>query len=71
MAYKIRPQVLDKIRALHGFTSDEQLAHGMGLSLGTISRIRRGAVRRAGGGGGSAGMVLGRAWVSACRGGSL
>lgn len=43
MAYKIRPQVLDKIRALNGFTSDEQLAHEMGLSLGTISRIRRGA----------------------------
>lgn len=43
MAYMIRPQVLDKIRALHGFTSDEQLAHEMGLSLGTVSRIRRGA----------------------------
>lgn len=42
MAYKIRPQVLDKIRALHGFTSDQQLADFMGMSLSTISNIRRG-----------------------------
>lgn len=42
MAYKIRPQVLDKIRALYDLNSDEQLAREMGLTLGTVSRIRRG-----------------------------
>ena len=42
MAYRIRPQVLDKIRAEQGYSSDEALAHGVGLSLGTVSGIRRG-----------------------------
>lgn len=43
MTYKIRPQVLDKIRAIHGFTSDQQLADFMHMSLSTISNIRRGS----------------------------
>ena len=34
--------MLDKIRALHGFTSDQQLAEFMDMSLSTISNIRRG-----------------------------
>lgn len=43
MAYRIRPEVLDKIRTLHGLTSDEQVARLTGLSLGTIGNIRRGS----------------------------
>lgn len=42
MAYTIRPQVLDKARAEHGWTSDEQLAVHIGTSRGTIERIRAG-----------------------------
>lgn len=42
MAYALRPQVLDKIRADHGLSSDEHLARELKLSLGTISGIRRG-----------------------------
>lgn len=40
--YAIRPAVLDKIRVDNNLSSDEQLANHLGLTLGTISRIRRG-----------------------------
>lgn len=42
MKPQIRPQVLDKIRAEHNLTSDEALAHHLGLTLGTIQSLRRG-----------------------------
>ncbi|MDN6438343.1 MAG: hypothetical protein L0K27_02620 [Corynebacterium nuruki] len=42
MAYTIRPQVLDKIRAEHHWSSDEQMAVNLGLSRGTIDRLRAG-----------------------------
>lgn len=42
MTYQIRPQVLDKIRADRGLSSDEHLARELDLSLGTVSGIRRG-----------------------------
>lgn len=41
-AYRIRPEVLDKIRANHQLRSDEELAHYLGLTLGTVSNLRRG-----------------------------
>ncbi|MFC2726443.1 MAG: helix-turn-helix domain-containing protein [Corynebacterium matruchotii] len=43
MRYKLSPLVLDKIRSNRGFSSDAQLAHEVGVTVGTISNIRRGA----------------------------
>lgn len=43
MNFKIRPQVLDKIRADHGYTSDQELADALGLAPGTVQRLRAGA----------------------------
>lgn len=40
--YRIRPEVIDRARERMSLTSDEQLAHKLGVSGGTISRIRRG-----------------------------
>lgn len=42
MAFQIRPEVLDKIRAEQDLNSDEALAHHLGLSLGTIHGLRKG-----------------------------
>lgn len=42
MAYRIRAEVLDKIRSVRGLASDEALARELGLSLGTIQNIRKG-----------------------------
>lgn len=42
MAFHIRPEVLDKIRAEQELKSDEALANHLGLSLGTIQGLRRG-----------------------------
>lgn len=42
MSYRLNPQVIDKIRANKGLTSDEQVAREVGLTLGTICGIRRG-----------------------------
>ena len=43
MRYKLSPLVLDKIRSNRGFSSDAQLAHEVGVTVGTISNIRGGA----------------------------
>lgn len=40
--YRLRPEVLDRVRERHGLTSDEQVAHLIGVSAGTVHRIRRG-----------------------------
>lgn len=42
MAIRIREKILDKIRDEQELTSDEQLAHHLGLSLGTIHGLRKG-----------------------------
>lgn len=42
MAIRIRTKVLDKIRDEQDLSSDEQLAHHLGLSLGTIQGLRKG-----------------------------
>ncbi|WP_257202321.1 helix-turn-helix domain-containing protein [Corynebacterium cystitidis] len=42
MAIRIRTKVLDKIRDEQELTSDEKLAHHLGLSLGTIQGLRKG-----------------------------
>lgn len=41
--YSIRPEVIDMARERLGLTSDEQLAAHLGISGGTVTRIRRGA----------------------------
>lgn len=40
--YRIRPQVLDKIRSSRGLGSDEALARDLELTVRTISNIRAG-----------------------------
>lgn len=40
--YHMRPEVIDKARERLGFTSDEQLAVHLGVSSGTITRVRKG-----------------------------
>ena len=40
--YKIRTEVIDRARERLGADSDEKLAHALGMSLGTITRARRG-----------------------------
>ena len=42
LAYRIRPEVLDKIRTVRSLPSDEALARELGLSLGTVQNIRSG-----------------------------
>lgn len=42
MKYMIRPELLDKIRKNKGLSSDEKLAHYLGLSLRTIRLLRAG-----------------------------
>lgn len=42
MGYKINPALLDKIRENENLSSDEKLAHHLGISLGTIRNIRAG-----------------------------
>ncbi|MEJ6013785.1 hypothetical protein WG936_08050 [Corynebacterium sp. H127] len=39
---KLRPQVLDKIREEYQLTSDEQLAHHIGVTKGCIDGLRAG-----------------------------
>lgn len=41
--YRIRPEVIDRARERTGCTSDEQLAARIGVTGGTIHRIRHGA----------------------------
>ena len=43
MRYSIKPHLLDKIRENKGISSDEKLAHYLGLSLGTIQLLRNGS----------------------------
>lgn len=40
--YRIRPEVIDIARRNLGATSDEQLGARLGLTGGTVSRVRRG-----------------------------
>ena len=40
--YRISPEVVDKARERLGLSSDEKLAVRLGISTGTISRVRRG-----------------------------
>lgn len=42
MELKIRTEILDKIRIEQGLTSDEALAHHLGLTLNTIYGLRKG-----------------------------
>lgn len=42
MKLTIRPQILNKIRDENELTSDEQLAHHLGLTAGTIAGLRAG-----------------------------
>ncbi|AIT62166.1 helix-turn-helix domain-containing protein [Corynebacterium doosanense] len=42
MKLAIRPQILNKIREENELTSDEQLAHHLGLTAGTIAGLRAG-----------------------------
>lgn len=39
---RLNPEVLDTAREQRGFTSDEQLAAALGLSVGTIRNLRAG-----------------------------
>lgn len=39
---RISPEVLDRARDLHGLTSDQALADALGLSMSTVSNLRRG-----------------------------
>lgn len=40
--YRIRPEVIDRAREQLGLDSDEKLGAALGVTGGTISRIRRG-----------------------------
>ncbi len=42
MEYRIKPALIDQIREARGVSSDEAVAASVGISLGTVSRIRRG-----------------------------
>lgn len=42
MEYRINPALIDRIRENRGLHSDEAAAASVGISLGTMSRIRRG-----------------------------
>lgn len=42
MRYRLKPELLDKIRTNKGLSSDEKLAHYLGLSTGTIRLLRAG-----------------------------
>lgn len=39
-------ELLDRIRATHHLTSDEGLAHHLGVSLATIARLRNGQINK-------------------------
>lgn len=43
MRYKVKPELLDKIRVDKDLSSDEKLAHYLGLSLGTVRLLRAGS----------------------------
>ena len=40
--WRIKPEVIDKIRLSNNLQSDEHVARKVGVSLGTVSRVRRG-----------------------------
>lgn len=40
--FRINPELIDRIREIRGLQSDEAAAASVGISLGTMSRIRRG-----------------------------
>ncbi|WP_455005624.1 helix-turn-helix domain-containing protein [Corynebacterium propinquum] len=44
MKARLNPEVLDELRQKHGLSSDEKLAHNLGVSKATIQNWRKGSM---------------------------